>query len=84
MVFNLIKAFIAKILTPQRLDYWVEITTEKPCCTYYFGPFEQSAEAQAAIDGYVEDLRQEGAQQIAVTVKRCQPQVLTLCSEAEV
>jgi len=84
MVFDLIKALATKVLTQLRLDYWVEIVTEEPCCTYYFGPFEQLAEAQAGIPGYVEDLRGEGAQQIAVTVKRCQPQVLTLCNEAEV
>lgn len=83
MAFNLIKALILKVLFPKRLDYWVEIVTEEPRCTYYFGPFEQAAEAKAAIPGYVEDLRKEGAQNIAVTVKRCQPQVLTLCDEAE-
>jgi hypothetical protein len=84
MVFDLIKALITKVLAQPPLDYWVEIVTDEPRCTYYFGPFEQFAEAKAAIPGYVEDLRGEGAQQIAVTVKRCQPQVLTLCNEAEV
>lgn len=61
MVFNLIKALITKVLTQPPLNYWVEILTEEPRCTYYFDPFEQSAEAKAAIPGYVEDLRIEGA-----------------------
>lgn len=58
--------------------WWVELVTQTPRCTYYFGPFLSVKEANAAKDGYVEDLEQEGAQGIAVTVKRCKPTNLTV------
>ena len=60
--------------------WWVEITTQTPRCTYYFGPFRYFAEARDAHFGYVEDLRNEAAQEITVTIKRCQPDVLTVCA----
>jgi hypothetical protein len=53
--------------------WWAEIVTDTPRCTYYFGPFASSGEAEAAKAGYVEDLRQEGATNIRVTIKRCKP-----------
>ena len=63
------------------LAWWVEIGTQKPNCTYYFGPFLSSSEAKAAITGYVEDLEVEGAQGIAVNVKRCKPRTLTIAED---
>jgi hypothetical protein len=62
--------------------WWVEITTEQPCCVYYFGPFSTSEEAAAAQGGYIEDLENEAAQGIQVVVKRCKPEVLTIDDEA--
>jgi hypothetical protein len=63
------------------LAWWVEIGTQKPNCTYYFGPFLSSSEANAAITGYVEDLEIEGAQGIVVNVKRCKPGTLTITED---
>ncbi|MBD2102165.1 DUF1816 domain-containing protein [Leptolyngbya sp. FACHB-261] len=64
--------------------WWAEVTTSQPPCTYYFGPFDSSDEARDACPGYVEDLRDEGAQGIEVTVKRCNPEALTVAeSEAD-
>ncbi|MBW4479436.1 MAG: DUF1816 domain-containing protein [Tolypothrix brevis GSE-NOS-MK-07-07A] len=63
------------------LAWWVEIGTQKPNCTYYFGPFLNSSEANAAITGYVEDLEIEGAQGIVVNVKRCKPDTLTITED---
>jgi len=63
--------------------WWIEITTQTPRCTYYFGPFLSVKEAHAAKAGYVEDLEQEGAQHIAVTVKRCKPANLTIADDLE-
>ncbi len=63
------------------LAWWVEIATQNPRCTYYFGPFLSSMDAKAAIKGYVEDLEQEGAQGIAVNVKRCKPNALTIADD---
>ena len=61
--------------------WWVEIVTQSPRCTYYFGPFLSVKEANAAKAGYIEDIEQEGAQGIAVIVKRCKPSDLTISNE---
>ena len=62
-------------------DWWAEITTMKPRCIYYFGPFQSYQEAKAAYPGYIEDLDSEGAQGIVVVIKRCKPNVLTIFDE---
>ena len=59
------------------LDWCGNISTESPICTYYFGPFDNDAEAKLHQGGYIEDLTLEGAQHIAVEVKRANPAVLT-------
>ena len=63
------------------LAWWVEVVTQNPRCTYYFGPFLSSTDAKVAIKGYVEDLEMEGAQGIAVNVKRCKPNSLTISED---
>ena len=68
---------------PPVLDWWVEIYTNHPQCTYYFGPFETAVEARDLTDGYLEDLRREHAQIITVAIKQCQPEHLTICGSAE-
>ncbi|HAX88387.1 MAG TPA: hypothetical protein DCY91_19500 [Cyanobacteria bacterium UBA11370] len=70
-----------KILELIGLAFWVEIVTENPQCTYYFGPFVSQEEAEAAQGGYIEDLESEGALGIAVTVKRCKPTNLTIFND---
>jgi hypothetical protein len=62
--------------------WWVEITTERPHCTYYFGPFATAVEADAAKSGYVEDLEAESAQGIQIAIKRCKPVQLTIDRDA--
>lgn len=76
------KEVVIKILQFLGLAFWVEIITENPNCTYYFGPFISNQEASAAKDGYVEDLEIEGAQGISVSVKRCKPTNLTIFDES--
>jgi hypothetical protein len=68
----------------QATDWWVEIITNKPRCTYYFGPFQTHDEAKAAYPGYVEDLDGEGAQGITIVIKRCQPTELTSCEDEDI
>ncbi len=63
------------------LAWWVEVKTESPRCTYYFGPFLGAKAAEAAKAGYVADLEQEGAQGITVSVKRCKPAKLTVSED---
>ncbi|OCR00655.1 hypothetical protein BCD67_11820 [Oscillatoriales cyanobacterium USR001] len=60
------------------LAWWVEIVTQAPLCTYYFGPFLTESEAEIEKAGYIEDLENEGAIGIMVTVKRCKPENLTI------
>lgn len=63
------------------LAWWVEIVTELPNCTYYFGPYRTVSEAKAARPGFVADLELEGARGIKVEIKRCKPNELTRFDE---
>lgn len=67
------------IASPASMLWWIEITTVKPCCIYYFGPFLNPLEAKNACFGYIEDLKAESSQVIDVIIKRCQPVGLTIC-----
>lgn len=58
--------------------WWLEVTTAEPHCIYYFGPFEQAAEAESARSGYIQDLESEGAKGISSHVKRCNPKSITI------
>ncbi|HEY9833141.1 MAG TPA: DUF1816 domain-containing protein [Stenomitos sp.] len=72
------KEVLIKILQFLGMAFWVEIVTDNPRCTYYFGPFFDEKEALAAKGGYIEDLEIEGAQGISVNIKRCKPSNLTI------
>lgn len=72
-----------KLLNFLGMAYWVEIMTDTPQCTYYFGPFLNKQQADAACSGYLEDLHHEGAQGITVIVKRCKPENLTIFHDGE-
>lgn len=76
------KEVLTKILQFLGLAFWVEIVTENPNCTYYFGPFSTEQEAVSSREGYIEDLENEGAQGIAVNIKRCKPTDLTIFDES--
>jgi hypothetical protein len=59
--------------------WWIEIFTEQPKCTYYFGPFADALEAKIATKGFVEDLESEFAQGIKTKIDRhFQPASLTI------
>lgn len=75
------KEVLTKLLESLGLACWVEIVTENPRCTYYFGPFASSQEARGAVAGYVEDLKNEGAIGISVEIKRMNPKELTIFDE---
>ena len=59
--------------------WWVEIVTDLPHCTYYFGPFDTDKEASSNTPGYIEDLESEGAKRVSIRIKRCHPSDLTIC-----
>ena len=61
-----------------RFSWWIEVFTAHPSCIYYFGPFDNQKEADSAQDGYLEDLRCEGAHIVSVRSQLCQPRKLTI------
>ncbi len=73
---------LTKILHFFGLAFWVEIVTDNPNCIYYFGPFVSEPEANLTKNGYIEDLENEGAKGISVSVKRCKPTDLTIFDES--
>lgn len=75
------KDVLLKVFSLLGLAFWVEIITDSPRCTYYFGPFLSDQEALAAKGGYIEDLESEGTQGIHVNIKRCKPTNLTIFDE---
>lgn len=80
-IWNKIKESLTNLLYSFGWAWWVEIVTNNPRCTYYFGPFLSSKEANNAHAGYVEDLEQEGAIGIVVKIKRCKPENLTIAED---
>lgn len=60
--------------------WWIELHTDRPDCLYYFGPFSNAAEAENSAQGYIQDLSDEGAENITVQVKLCKPMQLTSLS----
>lgn len=61
--------------------WWVELVTAQPRCTYYFGPFFSTQEAQWFLPGYIEDIKQEGCQELHFQIKHCQPKEITISEE---
>ena len=55
--------------------------TSAPRCIYYFGPFLTAPEAEAAKAGYVEDIENEGAEGLRVSILRCKPVTLTVADD---
>lgn len=64
------------------LAWWIEVITDSPKCTYYFGPYISADEAKAAQTGFTDDLLQEGARSIRAAIKRCKPAQLTIFDES--
>ena len=81
LAYWIMKEILLNLTHTLGLAYWVKIDTERPCCTYYFGPFLKVKEAEAAKIGYLEDLKQEGAVGITVSIDHFKPQELTICDE---
>ena len=82
---SLVTKFLNKLGAKEhkKLPYWLKITTKVPKCTYYFGPFDSSAEAKSLQPGYIGDLIAENAQGIHIELERiAEPEHLTICDEA--
>lgn len=63
---------------PPAFAWWVKIDTSVPKCTYFFGPFASSIEAQFHRSGYFDDLFAEGAEGISISIGEDNPQELTI------
>ncbi|MEO6860834.1 MAG: DUF1816 domain-containing protein [Microcoleus sp.] len=80
-LFALYLAVLSVFAAPSRRTpekWWVEIITDLPQCTYYFGPFDTDKEASSHTPGYIEDLESEGAKRVSIRIKRCHPSELTI------
>jgi len=69
---------------PETEPWWIEVTTAQPACTYYFGPYDERAEAVSSQGGFIEDLRSEHATGIHVNIQTMQPDCLTIVYETPV
>ena len=73
------KKFFSSLFDFFSTPWWIKITTAEPNCIYYFGPFESEEEAISYQSGFIEDLQQENAQEIAASIQRSQaPTQLTV------
>jgi Domain of unknown function (DUF1816) len=77
-----VKDMFTVLLEQLGMAVWVEVVTDLPRCTYYFGPFSSFPEAEALVSGYKEDLEAEGAVVVGLVTKRCKPVALTVYDEA--
>ncbi|RZM74842.1 DUF1816 domain-containing protein [Leptolyngbya iicbica] len=79
---NLFKKLVG-LLTGAGQQWWLEIKTAEPACTYYFGPFEIEQEAQLQQQGYIDDLQQEGSKVLSAKAVALDgpPQQLTVYEE---
>ncbi|WP_377477176.1 MAG: DUF1816 domain-containing protein [Microcoleus anatoxicus] len=51
-------------------DWWVEVDTDSPNRTYYFGPYRSKDEAENSTIGYIRDLERKGAKKISIDIKQ--------------
>ncbi len=79
---NLFKKFFG-LFSGSDQQWWLEIKTAEPACTYYFGPFEIEQEAQLQQKGYIDDLQQEGSKVLSAQAVALDspPQQLTVYEE---
>ena len=53
-------------------EWWVEVHTDLPKRTYYFGPYESKDKAYDNTKGYVADLKKKGSKKISINIKQRQ------------
>lgn len=71
-----------EILSKLGLAYWLEVITHDPWCVYYFGPFSTIQDAELSQHGYLQDILEESAQPISITIKQFQPHTLTIFEDS--
>jgi hypothetical protein len=70
--------FVYYLRNSHRQKWWLKIVTQEPVCTYYFGPFDSSQEAELNQKDYLQDIEEEGAEGISVKIEQGKPQNLTI------
>ena len=73
--------FVYSLQQHRSSEWWLEVATESPVCTYYFGPFDSVLEAESSQSDYLRDLSEEGATVVSIKVEQCQPSQLTIFGE---
>ena len=53
------------------LAWWAKIETDQPSGTYWFGPFITKRSLNENITFFIEDLTQEGSENIKYSLVRC-------------
>ena len=53
------------------LAWWAKIETDQPSGTYWFGPFITKRSLKENITSFIEDLTQEGSENIKYSLMRC-------------
>ena len=77
-LFNKVSCYFQTIYPRKtKIPWWVKITTARPRCVYYFGPFDSKLEAKKLQPGYIEDLIAEKAQGIITKIEQTNPNSLT-------
>ncbi len=51
-------------------EWWVEVETDSPKRTYYFGPYDNKDEASNNTSSYITDLEKKGAKNIRINIKQ--------------
>lgn len=54
----------------RRGEWWVEVDTDSPKRTYYFGPYDSREEASDNTTSYIRDLEKKGAKKISINIKQ--------------
>lgn len=54
----------------QSREWWVELDTDSPNRTYYFGPYRSKDEADNSTIGYIKDLEKKGAKKISINIQQ--------------
>ena len=54
----------------RRGEWWVEVDTDSPKRTYYFGPYDSREEASNRSNGYIRDLENKGSKKISINIKQ--------------
>lgn len=83
VIFRNMEELILSILEFFGQAWWIEVKTQFPRCSYYFGPFVRKREAEKWKPGYIKDLEGEGAEIVSLVIKRCKPAILTQVEEEQ-